>query len=54
MDVSEGAGAEDLQMNLYGAGGHYVPHHDLSGGHYKAWEVGAGSHFYWCFSVLVL
>ncbi|ROT75559.1 hypothetical protein C7M84_005893 [Penaeus vannamei] len=39
LDVEDDAGGEALQVNLYGAAGHYIPHHDFVGAHYKAWEM---------------
>lgn len=34
--MTEDTGGEVLQVNLYGSGGHYIPHHDFVGAHYKA------------------
>ncbi|XP_042892206.1 prolyl 4-hydroxylase subunit alpha-3-like [Penaeus japonicus] len=39
LNVTEDTGGEVLQVNLYGSGGHYIPHHDFVGAHYKAWEM---------------
>ncbi|XP_037800653.1 prolyl 4-hydroxylase subunit alpha-1-like [Penaeus monodon] len=37
--LTEDAGGEVLQVNHYGSAGHYIPHHDFVGAHYKAWEM---------------
>lgn len=34
--LTEDAGGEVLQVNHYGSAGHYIPHHDFVGAHYKA------------------